>query len=157
MIKRILILAIAMIFISVTSSFALINQEETFEEIITSIETQPEMWYDSGHYFIYSSSQAKLKEVKKRLFPENHPDAEIVITYNILSGYVKNWAKLEKPFKYDFKGDLLEQLIIQIMVYKLNVLNDKVGSLIKKPKEKIIVQPEIKKEQTNKEKGWKKL
>ena len=157
MIKRILILAIAMIFISVSTSFALMNQEETLEEIITCIETQPEMWYDSSHYFIYSSSQAKLKEVKKRLFPENHPDAEIIITYSILSGYVKNWAKLEKRFKYNFKGDLLDQLIIQIMVYKLNVLNDEVGHLIKKPKKKTIVQPEVKKEQTNETGFMKKL
>lgn len=150
MIKRILILAITMIFISVSSSFALINKKEIVEEIITSIETHPELWVDTGFYLVYLSDSVKVKKAKKRLYPELDEAAEIVLIYNLFrhnGGYIT----IKKPLKYDIEGKLKEQLMIQIKLYKLKTLTKEVGYLLKKPKKKIIAEHEVKKEQNNKE------
>lgn len=159
MIKLILILVIAMIFISVSSSFALVSQKETLEGIIESLETHPELWFDTAHNLIYCSDQKILKEVSKQLFPESDQRAEITISYSIWKGYARAYVKLEKPFEYRFKDDLLKQILIQIKVYKLNKLHKDIGHLIKKPKQvpNIKEQPVVKKEQTNEVKAFRKL
>lgn len=150
MIKRILILAITMIFISVSSSFALINKKEIVEEIITSIETHPELWVDTGFYLVYFSDSVKVKKASKLLYPELDEAADIVLVYNCFR-YNKGYITIKKPLKYDIDGKLKEQLIIQIKLYKLITLTKEVGHLLKKAKKKIIVEHEVEKEQTNKE------
>lgn len=146
MIKRILILAITMIFISVSSSFALFNQKEMIEEITTSIETHPELWVDTGFYLVNFSDLVKVKKARKLLYPELDEAADVVLIYNI-SRYNSRYITIKKPLKYDIEGKLKEQLIIQIKLYKLKILTKEVGHLLNK----IIVEHEGKKEQTNKE------
>jgi len=130
-----------------------VDTEEIVDNIAKSINEQPKHWLDAGYRFIYCEKLSKMKEIKKRLFPENYGD--VVLVYSFYAGHL--YAKLERPFDYDFEGGKLKQLIQAIKLYKLKKLKKDVGHLlwIEEKKAEKNLEPKI--EHIKKEDGPKKL
>ncbi len=144
---RITIIMLILLF-SVTTVFALVNQDQIVGDIAKSIKEHPEKWIDRGNQFVYCEDSSKMKKLKQQTWPE------LVIIYNFYGTF--NYIRLDKPFEYYFEGDNLKNTIQEIKLYKLRKLQKEVGHLLKR-KEVPKKIPETKEEQIIKEGELKKL
>ncbi len=146
---RIFIVILILLF-SVTTSFALVNQDQIVGDIAKSIREHPKQWIDTGHRFVHCEDPDKMKRLKKMLYPELESNLVIIYNFNKNSPY----ALLDKPFKYSFKDDNLKEIIQEIKLYKLRVLQKDVGHLLKR---KEVPQKKVEKKEIIEEGSMKKL
>lgn len=149
--KRISALVILLMFISIVPSFSadLVNEDQIVENIAKSITEHPELWLDTGSYFVHGDNVDEVNRLRGFTWPRH--EAKLILIYNFYTTF--EYAKLEKPFDYDFEGERLQKLIKAIKMYKLNTLNRELGF----PLSKVLdikpepVQPEekVEKEETD--------
>jgi hypothetical protein len=144
---RIIIVILILLF-SVTTSFALIDQDQIIGDIAKSIREHPEQWMDTGSRFIYCENPDEMKKLRKTTWPEL--DENLVMIYHFHTALT--YVSLDKPFEYSFKGDNLKEVIQEMKLYKLRKLQKEVGHLLKRKQ----VAPK-KVEKKSEEGGMKKL
>ncbi len=141
-------IAILILLFSFTYSYALVNRDKIVKDIAQSINDEPENWIDTGSRMVYAEDKVKVKQLKKLSWPEH--EADVSLYYNFYSTF--NYAKLDKPFEYDFTGDSLKKLLKAIKYYKYKRLNKEFYNYkVKSTKPK----PMAKEEQTIKEENYK--
>lgn len=150
-----IVFIIFIILFSFTSSFSfdLVDTKKIVDNIAKSINEHPKKWIDAGHKFAYFEDASVMKKAKEKIWPEAH--ADVILSYNFYANFF--YAKLVKPFEYDFEGKKLKQLVQAIKLFKLKRLKKDVGHLlwIEEKKAEKNLEPKI--EQIKKEDGPKKL
>ena len=144
---KLLFIAVALFLTIITTVQAepLISQEEMLEKIVTSINTEPQYWINSGNKLIYAESEEDIKHLRSMSWPEHDSKAKIVLGFHI--GHYFNYVNVEKPFKIDLKGPIEEKILTEIKIYILKELQADVGHLIKKEEPVVEVKPELKEPQ----------
>lgn len=126
----------------------ILSQEAMVEKIIKSIQTEPQLWFNSGSYLIYAESTDDVKILKDEWYPYRQDLAKVAISFNFGSPDVDGtsvYVKVIKPFESYIKNKTGDRLLEQVKFFIFKELQKEVGHLIKK--EPVVeVKPELKEE-----------
>jgi len=138
-----LLIIIPIILLSFTTAFALIDEDKILDDVAKSINEHPDNWIDTGTKFVYCNDKAKMKQLRHLSWPEH--ESNLVFIYHFHTTF--NYVQLQKPFEYDFEGQLLKDVRQAIQLYKLKHLMGEVGNLLEKKPEPKVEKEEIIKEE----------
>jgi len=122
--RNIFIVTLILVFLFPSISLSMdLEKYLSVDEMMDSIQTEPEKWLITHSYAIFFGNHKLVKYAKQSLFPSSSDTAKIVIYLNLY----KNLAKLEKPDGLWYEGSDLKKIIKTIKLYKYNEYKKELG------------------------------
>ena len=155
--KLISILSFFIILLVCSSTYALPSQDDMIDQIIESIETEPNNWFSTGNMMIYSSNLKNVGSLKEVLYPNYDHRTEVAISYSASTVDEPNegYVQVNIPFESGFiRGKQEKRLLKAIKKFLAREFIKEIGNIDVPKQEKI---PEIIPEPKHKTESFKPL